>query len=129
MTHTSFNRVEVLDAFKASTQPKELLSPSMDRGVDLPEDQCRAVIIAKLPYLDLKDPQVSRRVFSSKDGDRWYALQTISKIIQMCGRGVRSATDYADTYILDKQFDKIYSQWSTMFPKWFKESIIRHNVQ
>lgn len=125
MTHTTFNRTEVLDTFKASQQPKVLLSPSMDRGVDLPEDQCRFVIIAKMPYPDLGDPQVSKRVYSSKDGNRWYALQTVSKIIQMSGRGVRSVSDHADTYILDAQFNRLFMEWPNMFPKWWKEAIVR----
>lgn len=125
MTHTTANRTEVLDTFKMSPQPKVLLSPSMDRGVDLPDDQCRFIIIAKMPYGDLGDPQIQRRVYGSKDGNRWYALQTVSKIIQMSGRGVRNADDYCDTYILDDQFNRLFEQNDNMFPRWWRDAIIR----
>lgn len=124
MTHGTSNRTEILETFKNSSLPKVLLSPSMDRGVDLPGEQCRAVIIPKMPYPDLGDPQIQRRLYGSKDGNRWYALQAVSKIIQMSGRGVRSPSDYADTYVLDAKFQELYEEWPMMFPKWWKEAII-----
>ena len=125
MTHSTFDRVDVLEAFKKSPQPKVLLSPSMDRGVDLPGDECRVVVITKCPYPDLGDPQISKRVHASRDGNTWYAHKTTSKIIQMAGRGVRSKTDYADTYILDEKFDQLYAENKRMFPAWFREAIIK----
>jgi Rad3-related DNA helicase len=125
LTHTNFNRAEMLDVFKKSQRPLVLVSPSMDRGVDLPGDECRAIIIAKVPYPDLGDPQVNKRVYASTDGNRWYAHKAVSKIIQMAGRGVRSETDYASTYILDEQFDRLYTQYKGMFPPWFKEAIVK----
>jgi len=124
VTHNSYNRAEILDNFKKSRMPKVLISPSMDRGVDLPGDECRVVIIAKMPFGDLGDPQVSKRVYGYKDGNRWYAHKTISKIVQMAGRGVRSKDDYAITYILDSQFERIYNDNKFMFPGWFRESVI-----
>ena len=96
----------------------------MDRGVDLPEEECRVVIIAKVPYPDLGDPQVNKRVYSSRDGSHWYAHKAVSKIIQMSGRGVRSETDFAETFILDEQFRRIYHENIGMFPKWFKEALV-----
>jgi len=124
VTHSTSDRASVLDKFKKSTKPLVLLSPSMGRGVDLPNEECRVIIIAKMPYPDLSDPQISRRVHGSTDGDRWYAHKTISAIIQMSGRAVRSATDHADVYILDSQFDKLYREHGLMFPGWWKEAVI-----
>jgi len=96
----------------------------MDRGVDLPEEQCRVVIIAKMPYPDLGDPQTNKRVHASVDGSNWYAHKTISSVIQMSGRAVRSESDYAETHILDRQFGKLYSEHRMMFPAWFREAVI-----
>jgi len=125
MTHSTFDRTQVLEAFKRSREPKVLLSPSMDRGVDLPGDECRVVVIAKVPYGDLGDPQISKRVHASKDGNTWYAHKAVSKIIQMAGRAVRSKDDWASTYILDEKFDDLYRDYKKMFPSWFKEAIIK----
>ena len=96
----------------------------MDRGVDLPEEECRVVVICKMPYPDLGDTQISRRVHASKDGDNWYAHKTISTIVQMAGRGVRSDKDFAVTYILDEQFRRVYDDHRVLFPAWFKEAVV-----
>ena len=125
MTHNSFDRESVLESYKMAKQPKVLLSPSMDRGVDLPGDQCRVVIIAKVPYGDLGDPQISKRVHASRDGNQWYAHKAVSKIIQMSGRAVRSKDDWAETFILDEKFEGLYAENRRMFPKWYTEAIIR----
>ncbi len=124
ITHSTQDRSIVLNAFKESDKPLVLLSPSMDRGVDLPEEECRVVIICKMPYPYLGDTQVSRRVHASADGNNWYAHKTVSSVIQMAGRGVRSEKDYAATYILDRQFEKLYNEHRSMFPKWFKDAVI-----
>lgn len=124
ITHSTKDRAVVLERFKSSKRPLVLVSPSMDRGVDLPEEQCRVVIIAKMPYPDLGDPQTSKRVHASKDGSNWYAHKTISTIVQMAGRGVRSEKDYAETYVLDKQFERLYKEHKNIFPAWFKEAVI-----
>jgi len=125
MTHSTFDRVAVLENFKKSTRPKVLLSPSMDRGVDLPGDECRIVIIVKVPFGDLGNPQISKRVHASRDGNTWYIHKAVSKIIQMSGRAVRSKDDWAETYILDGNFDRVYKENRRMFPKWFTEAIVR----
>ena len=124
VTHSTRDRAEVLSKFKASTTPQVLISPSMDRGIDLPDEECRVVVIAKVPYADLGDAQVNRRIYGSKDGNNWYSHKTISTIVQMAGRAVRSKGDYAVTYILDEQFGKLYGEHRALFPAWFKEAVV-----
>ncbi len=124
VSHSTADREKVLENFKHSAKPLVLLSPSMDRGVDLPEEECRVVVIAKVPYPGLGDPQVSRRVHASKDGDTWYAHKTVSTIIQSSGRACRSVDDYSITYVLDEQFGKVYREHKSIFPAWYKESVI-----
>jgi len=124
ITHATTDRDTVLTRFKSSNKPLVLLSPSMDRGVDLPKEECRVVIIAKCPYADISDPQTSRRVYGSKDGNKWYSHKTISTIVQMAGRGVRSSDDHASTYILDEQFGRLVTEHRSMFPAWFLEAIV-----
>lgn len=51
-----------IDEFKSSDKPLVLVSPSLDEGVDLPGDLCRFQIIYKIPYLDLGDVQIKRRM-------------------------------------------------------------------
>lgn len=124
VTHSTINRTDVLEQFKKSSRPQVLLSPSMERGVDLPGEECRVIIIAKVPYPDLGDPQINKRIHASKDGNSWYAHRTVSSIVQMSGRAVRSVDDWAATYILDEQFSRLFREWNNMFPKWWREAVI-----
>ena len=103
-----------------------LVAPSLDRGIDLPGDSCRVQIICKVPFLSIKDKQVSARLYGTgRSGKIWYAVNAIRTIIQMCGRAVRSEDDYAVTYILDKQFvDNLYSGYRNLIPEWWKESLV-----
>ncbi|HEC62674.1 MAG TPA: hypothetical protein ENI27_10555 [bacterium] len=95
ISHTTENREHMLSFFKRSRDPLVMLSPSFDRGVDLRDDFCRCVIICKVPYISMGDPQVRARM-KLPGGDRWYLLKAIQTIIQMSGRGVRSELDYCD---------------------------------
>lgn len=124
LTHRTFDRAQKLKELKESDKPLVLLSPSMARGVDLPDEECRVIIIAKVPYPDLGDPQISKRVHASRDGNAWYAYKTVSTIVQMAGRATRSATDHSTVYILDEQFGRIYNDNRALFPAWFKEAVI-----
>jgi Rad3-related DNA helicase len=95
ITHRSADRASQLMEFKESPLPLVMVSPSFDRGVDLPGDQCRAIIIAKMPYPSLADKQISARM-ELADGNAWYSTRTVQTLVQMSGRGVRSETDYCD---------------------------------
>jgi len=123
LNHDGRTRHEVLERFKSSQKPLVLISPSMERGVDLPQDQCRVVIILKVPYLDLGDKQTQTRLYASKDGREWYISQTIRNIVQSAGRAMRSEDDWCKIYILDAQFERLLRESRGIFPKFFLEAI------
>ena len=50
-------------------------------------------------------------------------MQTIRDIVQMTGRGVRSADDWAITYVLDSQFTKNVWRNKFLFPEWWREAV------
>ena len=100
-----------------------IVAPSLDRGVDLKGDDCRVVIVAKVPFPYLGDPQVSKRMHMP-GGKQWYAVQTVRTIVQMTGRGVRSKDDWCATYVLDSQFgSNIYKRHKRLFPEWWREAV------
>ena len=124
MTHTTENRELMLSLFKQSKIHNVMLSPSFDRGVDLPQEDCRCVIICKVPYLDLGDPQIKARM-EMPGGQAWYLLKAAQTLVQMSGRAVRSVDDYCDTYILDRQFSVLLARIRYMLPKWWLDAIIK----
>jgi len=57
------NKRGALEAF-VSSKDGVFVSPSCSRGVDLPDDLCRFIIIAKCPFGDLNDKLINKRVNS-----------------------------------------------------------------
>lgn len=111
-------RIEVLDRFKRVPR-SVLIAPSMERGVSLEDDQCRAVIVTKVPAPYLGDKRVSGRLNEPNkraEGESWYATQTIRSLVQSTGRHVRSETDFGTSWILDGEFDRLYRSYEGWFP-------------
>lgn len=101
-----------------------LVAPSMDRGIDLPDDDCRVQVICKLPFPNLGDKQISRRLYGTRGGQRWYAIECVRSLVQMTGRAVRHKDDYAMTYILDKNFVSIlWAKNRSLLPTYLRDAI------
>lgn len=100
-----------------------LLASSLERGIDLPDESCRAIIVCKVPYPSLGDKQINARLYS-KGGQFWYSVQTCRTIVQMTGRGMRSANDYCESFIIDRQFITLWRKCKSLFPKWWTESLV-----
>lgn len=116
-------RIAALDAFRASPGAV-LFASSFDRGVDLADDDCRVIVVAKMPYPNMGDAQVSARANNGREGDGWYTVQTIRTLVQMTGRGVRHDADWCESYILDAQFSrKLYRNNKTLFPSWWRDAL------
>lgn len=121
----SRQREEALAAYKRQLD-SVLIAPSLDRGVDLPDELCRVIVIAKVPFPSLGDPVVNRRVYGTAMGKRWFATETVRSLVQMTGRGMRHRNDYVTTYILDDQFrDNIWRNASSrnLIPKWWSSAL------
>jgi len=117
------DRKAALEKYKEK-QNSVLFAPSFDRGVDLPDDLCRVIILVKVPFPSLGDKQVSTRLHT-KGGDNWYRIQTIRSMVQMTGRGVRSVDDHCDVWIIDEQFVvNVWKKGKHFIPEWWKEAIV-----
>jgi ATP-dependent DNA helicase DinG len=105
------------------TEGAVLVAPSLERGVDLADDACRVQIVAKIPFPYLGDKQVSARV-NAPGGEVWYKVETIRSLVQMTGRGVRSADDWCVTYVLDASLrDLLEGRGARFFPKWWRDAV------
>lgn len=100
-----------------------LLAPSLDRGIDLPGDDCRVIVVCKIPFPNLGDKQVSARLHS-RNGQLWYNVKTVRSLVQMTGRGMRSEDDYCYSYILDGSFmSNIWRRNKQLLPRWWVEAV------
>lgn len=94
----------------------------MTEGVDLLGDLSRFQVVVKVPFLNFKDPYVAAR---KKRDARWYDWQTAMHLIQATGRSVRSETDFAETYILDRDFESFRQRSRTLLLSWWWLSAVR----
>ena len=123
--HDSTNKDEMLRFHKESPEPTVIVSPSMDTGVSFDNDDARFQIIAKVPYPSLGSQKNKLRQSNNPD---WYSWKTVSGLIQMTGRPVRSNIDYADTIIIDGGFGDVIKHSSHFIPDWIQEAIKKINV-
>lgn len=119
-------REDALAKFKARAGKggAVLVASSMDRGIDLPGDECRVQVIVKVPMASLGSRQVSERL-RTPGGQLWYAMETVRSVMQMCGRAVRGVDDWAVTYMLDAHFGKLLKEgkrWG-LFPEWWLDAL------
>ena len=63
-----------------------LVGPTLNEGIYLPGDDCRFIIILKVPYPSLVDKLVKEKI---KLFPLWYNSTTSNKIIQSIVCGVR----------------------------------------
>lgn len=109
----------MIDIHRMSTDTI-LVGPTLNTGIDLPGDECRFIIILKVPYPNLQDKLVKEKM---KLFPRWYESATSNEIIQGIGRGVRYDGDWCVTYILDACFNSLYYSTKEQYPKELQERI------
>lgn len=114
------DRFEIADALSKPESGAIIISPSIEKGVDLKGDMSRWQILPKVPYGYLGDPFIKLNADRHED---WYARRAILRIVQASGRSVRGVNDFATTYILDANFNRLYQQNTEIFPEWYRDSL------
>ncbi len=113
------NRNDVIEAFTNDVKPRILISPSSTEGLDLKEDLGRFAVFVKVPFGNLGDQWIKRRMELSTE---WYQRQALINIIQGGGRVVRSKDDWGKVYILDASFGYLFKMTCHQIPKWWREA-------
>lgn len=74
-----------------------------DRGIDLPDDACRSIIITKYPFPDLSD--IVFKVLRETYGDNtyWKYVNDMAsrELVQQCGRAIRHPDDWCEIWSPD----------------------------
>lgn len=107
--------VDVLDRFKRHKGPGLLLTPSGFEGLDLAGDLSRYQIILKAPFGSLGEARMKKILASWPD---IYSLLCTMKLVQGAGRSVRGPDDYATTYMLDSNIQRL---WTAKNMEWADE--------
>jgi len=112
------DKYEILDAHKKAKN-SVLISPGLESGVNLPDEESRFQIIVKAPYYPTVDDMRMRKVYDSDPDHRRYFLKSAYRLLQMAGRSVRHMQDYATTYVLDSKAERMVYYQRRDLPRWF----------
>ena len=82
---------------------------------------CDTQILLKVPFPDLGDNRVKRRL---EMGHRtWYQNQAMLEVIQAYGRAIRAEDDMARFYVVDGSFTRLVRDCWKVIPDLFKEAL------
>lgn len=109
----SREKQDLLEYHKNTDMDSILVGPTLNEGIDMPGDECRFIIMLKVPYPFLGDKLVKAKADIYKG---WYTNETLRVIQQAIGRGNRYKDDWCQTYILDGCFTKLYIETKEAWP-------------
>ena len=124
--HTSQNTQAVVEQFKRAAPPATLVSPSVTTGWDFPGDECRYIIVGKIPFPDSRGAIVKARQAEDKSYTSMLAMQPL---VQSAGRGTRSADDTCQVLVVDDTWQWWWPQNRHMAPGWFRERVLGSTLQ
>lgn len=123
VTHTPETRQDALEIWKNS-HGKVFLSVAFSEGQDWVGEICEAQVLFKVPFLDVKDKRVARRL--EKRNWKWYYNEALKTTIQSYGRAVRTPKDKARFYVIDMSFVDLIKRCKKDVPRWVKEALPEH---
>ncbi len=110
------NATEVFERFKQASAPRVLVSPSFSTGWNFAGEDCEYIIIAKVPYPNIKSPVVVARNERNGNYSNNVALQDL---IQSAYRGTRHDKDRCEVFIIDICFSSLMKKVPNSKPMWF----------
>ena len=118
VTHERHNTADIVSEFKKAKLPQILISPSVTTGYDFPQEECEYVIWLKLPFPNMHTPVMQARAARDKSYSGYLMVQELA---QGVGRGMRSASDYCESFILDDNWVKWAGKaYAKFLPRYLK---------
>lgn len=119
LSHDAGGLQDCVARFRAAGPGTVLVSPSAGTGFDFPGADCRYQIIGKVPFPDSRSKVLQAR--QDRDPD-YFAYVAAQQLVQMAGRGMRSAQDWCETFIIDDNWAWFFSKFKAFMPRWFTAS-------
>jgi Rad3-related DNA helicase len=117
--HSSESKRNVFKEFQESAD-RVMVASGMYEGIDLAGDLARWQVICKVPWANLTEPAMKYLAEQDPEG---YANEAARLVIQAYGRVCRGPDDFGETFIVDRSFERLYTNYPDLFPGWFKEVI------
>lgn len=107
--------VNIIEQFKFASGPCVMITPSGYEGMDLSGDLSRFQILVKAPFASLGEARIK---YIATHYSSIYTVLTLMKVVQGAGRSVRGPTDWAITYMLDSNIQRM---WNSKQMAWANE--------
>lgn len=116
VVHKRGSKMEnIIAEFKHTAGPCVMITPSGYEGMDLSGDLSRFQILVKAPYASLGEARIKH---IANKYPAIYQIITLMKLVQGAGRSVRGPTDWAITYMLDTNIQRM---WQSKNMAWADE--------
>lgn len=125
LTHDSGGLQDCVRKFRDSGPGTVLVSPSVSTGFDFPGGDCRFQIMGKVPFPDTRSKVLQAR--SERDPE-FFAYVAMQNMVQMCGRGVRSADDWCENFVIDDNWQWFLNKYKNFAPRWFTAACKRSDL-
>lgn len=113
----SESAAEIVVRFKASYAPAILVSPSFGTGWDFPRRQAEWIIVAKVPYPDIRSKIIQARTARIPSYASQLAMQDLE---QSVGRASRDFFDRAEVFIVDNSITQLLYRYPSLKSRWFQ---------
>lgn len=90
----------MVDEFKMADPGAILVSPSVGRGYDFPDDHCRWQLVLKVPF---EPPSKIQKARQAVDKEYVY-YRAMQYLVQAFGRDMRGPKDWSERFICDNHF-------------------------
>ena len=118
-SNNKWNTQTIVEEFRKAEPPAVIASPTLSTGWDFPMKDCEFQVIGKLPFPNISDGLLAHRVKESPGLIDYMTMQTL---VQTTGRGMRSAEDQCETFIVDDSIQWYMDRNRGLAPLWFLES-------
>ena len=109
-----------IERFRKAEPPAILVSPAITTGYDFKGEQCEYNIIAKVPFMDSRDPLTKARDEEDKEYSPYMTAQTLD---QALWRAMRGEDDQCENFIVDGHIHWFLGKYRHLFPFWFHRLI------
>lgn len=106
----------IVEQFKEAPRGTILVSPSVSAGFDFPGEECEYQFVCKIPFPDGRSKIQQARQANDKE---YGAYQAMTALVQIFGRGMRSAEDRCENFICDSHLDWFLPRFGHLAPRWF----------
>lgn len=124
-THNSGELQSAVERFRRAGPGAIFVSPSVSTGFDFPGEDCRYQIIGKVPFPPTQSKVLKAR---GKRDPQYFAYVAAQALVQAAGRGMRSADDWSETFIIDDQWSWFRNKFKEFLPEWFRAACRHSNT-